>query len=119
MSATISNRELLEMAAKAVGLKPDAGGLNGGAQGAAFSIPGDMVLDWHNGKTWNPGDNDGDCARMEARLGMNLTWYSGGVLAAAGDEARGENFRDHGGDRNAARRAASLQAAYAIGKAMP
>lgn len=117
-----TDRELLEMAAKAA------------------SIVGDWDEDpfdpeySHNHKPaiktsgcptwwWNPLNDDGDEARLEAKLRLRVVWYDEGVRVGAG-VACGENgvvefFKDHGGDEQAARRYAGVFAAAVIGRAMP
>jgi len=68
---------------------------------------------------WNPLKDDGDCARMEAALGIELTWFFDRVDALACDVAPVvEYFKDHAGDKNAARRAASVAVAAEIGRLM-
>jgi len=68
---------------------------------------------------WNPLTDDGDCARMEAALGIELTWFFDRVDALACDVAPVvEYFKDHAGDKNAARRAASVAVAAEIGRFM-
>ena len=74
--------------------------------------------------SWNPDTDDGDCARMEAALGINVEWYSDSVVVSKRERhrsprVRAASYASHGGDRNAARRDASLQLAAAIGKARP
>ena len=108
-----TEREQLKMAAKACGLhfnptlklkqglhivKPDA------------KCQSDQVL-------WDPKNDDGDCARMEVALGIELTWFFDRVDALACDVAPVvEYFADHNGDKNAARRAASVAVAAEIGR---
>ena len=66
---------------------------------------------------WNPLEDDGDCARMEAQLGIELTWFFDRVDALACDVATFVRyFKDHAGDKNAARRAASVAVAAEIGR---
>lgn len=86
---------------------------------------------WHTGlarapfgptfpkSAWNPYTDDGDCARMEAALRIDVEWYPRWVLCHRQMiEPVAAHYHDHGGDRNAARRYASLQLAAAIGKAL-
>lgn len=69
----MSDRELLELAAKAAGLKKDDSPYNGGGAGNnGFSITGDMVLDWHNNKRWNPITDDGDALRLAVKLRLTV-----------------------------------------------
>ncbi len=107
-----TEREQLDLAAKACDIEIDhwRGGMP-------------MVIIWEYGigecRAWNPKHDDGDCARMEARLGIELTWFFDRVDALACDVAIFvEFFKDHAGDKNAARRAASLAVATEIGRAL-
>lgn len=110
-----TEREQLELAAKACGYnvkfvigkyaKDDALGL--------------FMLDYEtsNRRSWNPLTDDGDCARMEAKLGIELTWFFDRVDALACDIATVVRyFKDHNNDKNAARRAASMAVAAEIGR---
>lgn len=69
---------------------------------------------------WNPDTDDGDCARMEAALGINVEWHPDWVLSRPSKAPPvAVRYADHGGDRNAARRQSSLVAAGIIGRARP
>ena len=108
-------REQLKMAAKACGLhvnptlkrkrglhivNPDA------------KCQSDQVL-------WDPKNDDGDCARMEAALGIDVKWYKSGVIAHIRDTGiQSEVFINHASDKNAARRAASVAIAVEIWRLM-
>lgn len=110
-----TEREQLKMAAKACGLhfnptlklkqglhivKPDA------------KCQSDQVL-------WDPKNDDGDCARMEAALGIDVKWYKSGVIAHIRDTGiQSEVFINHASDKNAARRAASVAIAVEIWRLM-
>jgi hypothetical protein len=64
-----TDRQLLELAAKAAGLRIDKSPYNGGGAGnTGFDVCGNAVLDWHNGKTWNPLTSDGDALRLAVKL---------------------------------------------------
>ncbi len=64
--------------------------------------------------------DNGDCARMEAALGIDMRWGENHVIASRADlsDCELEYFSDHAGDKNAARRAASVAVAAEIGRAM-
>lgn len=68
-------KELLKFSAKAAGLSLDVSGKNGGANGAVFDLFGNVVLDWHNGVTWNPLRNNADAFWLVAKLELEL--YTG------------------------------------------
>jgi len=65
---------------------------------------------------WNQLEDDGDCARMEAQLGINVTWLCDGVESEQPNAPAGkiELYSWHAGDKNAARRAASVAVAAEI-----
>lgn len=65
---------------------------------------------------WAPHLDDGDGARMEAKLDIDVLWCEFGV--ESGQEKLYESYADHNNDRQAARRWASLRAAAQIGKGM-
>ena len=97
-----TEREQLELAAKACGLIP-----------TEFEGNDDFmfgVLSW-----FKPHLDDGDCARMEAQLGLSILWFKDYVLSGKG---RLHQVIDCNGDKNAARRAASVAVAAEIGKLM-
>jgi len=65
----MTDRELLEAAAKAAGIRIDKSSTNGGGAGnTGFDLCGNAVLDWHNGVTWNPLTDDGDALRLAVKL---------------------------------------------------
>jgi hypothetical protein len=108
----MTDRELLELAAKAAGVH--------GYYRADF-VPGIVEPVIGGGDVpWNPKRNDGQCAQLEAALSICVMWereqvevfhFEHGYLA--------EKFASHNDDKNAARRAASVRMAAEIGKAMP
>ena len=64
-------------------------------------------------------DDDGDCARMEAQLGIDVIWYDKKVWCCVGEEVHAaEYYEHHNEDKNAARRAASCRVAEEIGRRM-
>ena len=70
-------------------------------------------------QAWNPLHDDGDCARMEAQLGIDVKWYKSGVIAHIRDTGiQSEVFINHASDKNAARRAASVAIAVEIWRLM-
>ena len=104
-------REDLEMAAKAAGLEVE------------WREPAGLVVtDTSNdnyGYFWTPEDDDGDCARMEAAVRIDLEWGWGCVdVYAAGVPAGRAWFIDHANDKSRARRYASVKLAAAVGRAM-
>lgn len=98
----MNDRELLEMAAKALGGEYRDHDLGG--QYLAFPP------NW-NGINWDPLRNDGDAFRLMVRFRM---WREcdDGICCV-------ESPKDHGGDENKAVRRAIVRAAAEIGRAMP
>ncbi len=109
----MTDRELLEAAARAAGLVVESIEENGTAwvfeDGAERDADGEPPI-W----AWRPLADDGDVARLEAARSINVAW--GPSHVAASGIARGivELYSDHGGDRNKARRYASTRAAAAM-----
>lgn len=112
-----NDRELLELAAKAAGIGP----IRGFDYGYASRT---MAVFVDTGKKlpyrWNPRADDGDGARMEAALMMEICFHEKHVTVRADNGGvTYEEYADHNGDKQAARRLASLRIAAEIGKAMP
>jgi hypothetical protein len=69
----MTDRELLEKAARAAGMIIDKSPYSGGGTGnTGFDAAGNAVLDWHNGQTWNPLRDDGDALRLAVKLGLRV-----------------------------------------------
>ncbi len=110
----MTDRELLEDAAKAAGIS----------------------VNWHGdtdpwcyaeiapGIKWNPLTDDGDNARLEAVLVLNVIWGARAVrvgrnlIVVNKDGPMVERYQDHGGDRQKARRWAAVRAAAENGNGM-
>lgn len=65
---------------------------------------------------WNPAKDDGACARLEAALAISVEWHEDLVISITKHHAFGQAPSAHGGDKQAARRLATLQVAAAIGE---
>ena len=100
-----SDRELLEMAAKAMGFLFESHPVD--PNGYIAQAP---LEPW---TPWNPLLNDGDEARIEAALGLDVVWCF--YTVKVGESA--EYYDRHSGDKQAARRRAGVRAAAAIGAA--
>jgi hypothetical protein len=102
-----NKKELLELAARAMGEKvpplfyPD---------GAACLL---------SGQHWDPTEDDGDCARLEAAVKLDVVWHPRfvDVISTNPYVAVKEDYADHN-DRQAARRLASTRAAAEVGRGM-
>lgn len=114
----MTDRELLELAAKAAGIDIDKSPYNGGGSGnTGFDIAGNAVLDWHNNVIWNPLKDDGDALRLAVKLSLMIDnsseegWCD--IIGAC------ERIKEeYGEDEYAATRRAIVRAAASIGKAM-
>lgn len=105
----MNDRELLELAAKAAGIKHDG------------------CTDWKNAalrivepefKYWSPLTDDGDALRLAVKLGMDIELLNDCVYAIGTEEQNCQNFEWHDGDKLSATRRAIVRAAAEIGKAM-
>ena len=112
----MTDRELLEAAAKAAGIVIDKSATNGGGRdNTGFDMPGNAVLDWHNGTMWNPLANDGDALRLAVKLHMDVVVDEHTAWAfncALGQSGSSEYV---GNDPYAATRRAIVRAAAAMG----
>ena len=112
-----TERELLTLAAKACGLKhKSTDELSQWLLVEGVRTPLLAKHCWY----WNPLTDDGDCARMEAQLGIDVKWYKSGVIAHIRDTGIQSEvfFINHASDKNAARRAASVAIAVEIWRLM-
>ena len=105
----MTNRELLELAAKAAGL-------DGRIRAFVTGLMYDLIVD-ENNKEWNPLTDDGDALRLAVKLALPVVqfkslgyvaveWDGGGVMEYLTD------------DPNAATRRAITRAAAEIGRTM-
>jgi hypothetical protein len=119
----MTDRELLELAAKAAGIvgswEVDASSVQGREY---FNVP----YDNHNmlsGFEWNPLRDDCDALRLAVKLAIDIEWRPDGRIAAYRHaNANGycfTAFESSREDRAAAARRAIVRAAAEIGKAMP
>jgi hypothetical protein len=117
-----ADRELLELAAKAVGYIDDAttdGNEHGLHKGDNEDSPNPFYVVGPDGWVdWNPLTDDGDCARLEAALLIELLWHEGGVQAGRRKDAFAVYDDFHKLDRNAVRRRVVVETAARIGKEM-
>lgn len=116
----MDERTMLELAARAAGIDAEWKRWPSTSNGSFYVLngavanPGGPCYD-----PWNPLTDDGDCARLEAACGINVTWYAEYVVVDRAPLcALREHFALHGGDKNKARRYASTRAA-AIGEKIP
>lgn len=112
--------EMLELAAKAIGLQGYVEGTTIGG-GACLVNRSDIIA-------WRPLQDDGDALRLAVKLGIRcesdiLTLYFGGTQSEFffnhGHAVEKSFMVDHSGDPYTATRRAIVRAAAEIGKAMP
>jgi hypothetical protein len=102
----MTDKELLELAAKAAGDEVEID-----HQGVFHIHEGSGPQSW---RPWNPLTDDGDNARLEAALGLNVLWGSRAVSVGRKFVEGGpavERYADHGDDKQKARRRAAVRAA--------
>ena len=114
----MNDRELLELAAKAARLKIDKSEYNGGGSGnTGFDILGNAVLDWHNGKKWNPLRDDGDALRLAVKLKLDVMFFEGfGEVIVESNDASVRCSELYGADTMPATRRAIVRAAAEMGR---
>ena len=106
----MTDREMLELAAKAAGYVPatsDAGG--------PF-----VIFEGSEARDWNPREDDGDCARLEAALRLTILWMDGYVTVVANGHClivEEYGLNSTADQRQAARRNAVTRVAAEIGEA--
>ena len=113
----MTDRELLELAAKAAGIKnPEVQDMRGwGEVRYGFS---EAVYDDASEAYWNPLTDDGDALRLAVKLNLNLFSLRGTAYAMETEgDSIDEQKVDHCGDPYAATRRAIVRAAAEIGKA--
>ncbi|MNN57583.1 hypothetical protein D3C81_1725770 [compost metagenome] len=113
----MEDRELLELAAKALGKVFVYG---------RPAITGGNATPFLDGYGyWNPLKDDGDCAQLEVELCLDIQIDEVGIRAVKYLRDGMEFIEsiqlacNHGGDRNMARRRASVEIAAEIGRAKP
>jgi hypothetical protein len=115
MTAAITDRELLDLAAKAAQLDfiPSKDG--------GFGTIGGVLY-----KPWNPLRDDGDALRLAVKLNIHISLYGADtgmttwVINGHDPADLAESFdEDYGADPCASARRAIVRAAAAIGRSMP
>lgn len=115
-------RKELLLAAKAAGIKPDTSETNGGGIGNnGFDMNGDMVLDWHNNKKWNPRRYYADAFRLAVQLDLLIMPYpeDKAVRVTQLDQPNTIVYWVDCDDKHQATCLAITRAAAAIGAKMP
>lgn len=114
----MTDRELLELAAKAAGINIDYS-----YAGRGFDVLGNAVLDWHNGTKWSPLTDDGDALRLAVKLGIDIftriNINGKFVVTERSDINFCPELIGDGIDAGSATRRAIVRAAAEIGKTIP
>jgi hypothetical protein len=102
----MTDRELLECAAKAAGIEGE------------FKDHGGVLWLSRNdfGSPWNPITDDGDALRLAVKLGMTIEQWSEGHVYVGHRHPGNFEHEKHGTDPLAATRRAIVRAAAEIGK---
>jgi hypothetical protein len=107
----MTDRELLELAAKAAGLV--------GEWGDKFDLGGDVVdctdLFFVDELPWNPLTDDGDALRLAVKLGLCMDFARGWTACYAGSSMSPQFSERHDTDPCTATRRAIVRAAAALG----
>jgi hypothetical protein len=107
-----TDRELLELAAKAAGISDPSG------------VRSDGAWWWYNstmdgqGVAWNPLTDDGDALRLAVKLNMHVMVSAGATRASWNNGIYGEVVERDKSDQLSATRRAIVRAAAAIGETM-
>jgi len=106
----MSDRELLELAAKAA----DLGRTGIGNDGFGYYPNGP-----HDFTPWNPLEDDGDALRLAVKLQMDIAFMNGFNEVNAWPDIPSAIVEEYGDDMQAATRRAIVRAAAEIGRSMP
>ena len=113
----MTDREVLELAAKAAGIKALRS-----PEGVLRNCTGfDPVMNIYAAPPWNPLNDDGDALRLAVRLGIGVQSWPRLGLSHAGAETVVKSIvikELHEGDPYAATRRAIVRAAAEIGRTM-
>ena len=105
-----SDKELLELAAKAAGIEP---------LGKAFEMNGDFAgFCMPARKVWNPLTDDGDALRLAVKLRLPIRDGLNGTVTTGNSESGYPIWELYGSDPYAATRRAVVRAAAEIGRGL-
>ena len=112
----MNTKEMLRLAALAAGIAID----KSYGDKTGFDVCGNVVLDWHNGVTWNPLDNDGDALILAVGLRLEIEFGSHFVNVGRSDINKEWHLarEEFGNNPLAATRLAIVRAAAEIGRRM-
>lgn len=109
----MTDRELLELAARAAGMKGEYH-----SHDCDDGLPPLQFLNIDGGRSWAPLDDDGDALRLAVRLGFALSTSDPATACGSDDPDKidGVRIEYHDNDPYAATRRAIVRAAAEIGK---
>lgn len=107
-----TDRELLELAAKAAGIDYE---WDGNGRNMLRAVP---FREYTNYEHWNPLTDDGDALRLAVKLGMDVQHFQITERVEAWVHGWNEVAEDYGTDPYAATRRAIVRAAAAIGEVL-
>jgi hypothetical protein len=110
----MTDRELLEAAAKAAGLDFNQQYFDADTGLIVWCAAEDKFESWD----WNPLTEDGDAFRLAVKLGMRVRIQKFGRSIADNSESKGQKAEHHCCDPCAATRRAIVRAAASIGDAL-
>lgn len=113
----MNDRELLELAAKAAGLRLSEHQTS--QEGAPLWLDREHANPVTHSRDWNPLTDDGDALRLAVNLRIDVTFNETDLFAFPPDGSLGESESINTNDLYAAARRAIVRAAAEIGKAMP
>lgn len=121
MTTPTTDRDLLELAAKAAGIRYDKEASKPHPKSGAFWglwLVFDGEPPEHARRHWNPLTDDGDALRLAVKLRLEFEWWKTGISANHASTPI-MPIEHVGDDACAATRRAIVRAAAEIGKAMP
>lgn len=116
----MTDRELLELAAKAAGVELETPMLGRGKE--AVFVSGKLIgFRLEAGGVWNPLTDDGDALRLAVKLRLDVLFSTDvvGVMANTGAEIEPYGLIPYSGDDAKDTRRAIVSAAAEIGRSMP
>jgi len=118
----MNDRELLELAAKAVGIKV-FWGHPGSCQNSSEKLYRELVgRIMYTAPEWNPLTDDGDALRLAESLGLTICMNGSGTVSASDDYDKTvfatQSINECSGNRLTATRRAVVRAAAEIGRKM-
>ena len=120
MTAKTTDKELLELAAKAAGIELISWT---NMYDACDEIGGRRFITRPRGEPWNPLEDDGDALRLAVKLNIEFACFDDSQKVNAGvwseDSTPYDCMTPYNGDKQAATRRAIVRAAAEIGRAMP